>query len=362
MNAHNNKNSSRTLCRITTFLTSVLFATLPMFTAAADATKSNVFEDEARWFQIELILFSQQTDLALDAEQWPDIQGLELPEKFLELSFPPATASSEGITESTGGTATTDESTITLEQDPALSIAAEEGAEESSDMPIAYQILAEDEHQLTEMAKKLRRSKNRNLLLHVAWQQPTYDRKQAEPMYLVTGITDPLPPTESELTKESIPSNNAPEGGNTLPFILEYATEEDIKIGPADPRFTGTVTLSVERYLHIATDLIYRRPVTQHSPTPIPDLDLWYDRPYPTLNEPQGPAYQQTTWQAVRGFQLKESRRMRSTEIHYLDHPFMGIVVVVTPVELPEPAEEIEQTSPMNILSAPSRTKKTPPQ
>ena len=32
-------------------------------------------------------------------------------------------------------------------------------------------------------------------------------------------------------------------------------------------------------------------------------------------------------------FELNESRRMRSKELHYLDHPAMGIIVKVTPVE-----------------------------
>jgi hypothetical protein len=32
-------------------------------------------------------------------------------------------------------------------------------------------------------------------------------------------------------------------------------------------------------------------------------------------------------------FELNESRRMRSKELHYLDHPAMGIIVKITPVE-----------------------------
>ena len=35
-------------------------------------------------------------------------------------------------------------------------------------------------------------------------------------------------------------------------------------------------------------------------------------------------------------FELNESRRMRSEEIHYLDHPALGIIVKITPIEAPE--------------------------
>ncbi|MFV2091051.1 MAG: CsiV family protein [Pseudomonadales bacterium] len=38
--------------------------------------------------------------------------------------------------------------------------------------------------------------------------------------------------------------------------------------------------------------------------------------------------------------QIKESRRMRSTEIHYLDHPKLGLVVRIDPVVIPEPLVE----------------------
>lgn len=342
---------------------------LPASTMAADKPTTD-FDEEARWFQVELILFSHQTDLALDAEQWPDIEGLKLPEKLLELHLPQPEPPVEDLPETADGSTAEEPAVVdtVATKDPALETIPEEG----SDMPVAYQILPDDQLQLTDMAKQLKRSAKRELLLHIAWQQPTYDRKHAEPVYFVSGMAEPLPVVVNEMENKTATDANQPDTSEDAPATMpvpgegrllstpEYATEEDRKIGPVDPQFVGTVTLSVERYLHVATDLIYRQAITQHSPIPVPDLDLWYDRPYPTLQEPQGPAFQQMSWQAIRGFRLKESRRMRSTEIHYLDHPFMGMVVVITPVELPEPAEEIQQTSPQNILLTPSRVRTRP--
>lgn len=355
MSPNNNKNSSPTLrCAIRYLTHFTLFITVLLPVSAMAADKASIdFDDDARWFQVELILFSHQTDLALDAEQWPDIDGLKLPEKLLELHLPdlkPEVRKQASTGDSLDPTADTSAVITKATDDPVLA----PGTEDESDMPVAYQILPDDQRQLADMVKQLDRSANRDVLLHIAWQQPTYDRKHATPVYFSTDMAKPLPANETENAAGDLPT---PEGETLLP-ALEYASEEDLNIGPIDPQFVGTVTLSVERYLHIATDLLYRRAVTQHSAIPIPDLDLWYDRPYPTLKEPQGPAFQQNAWQAIRGFQHKESRRMRSTEIHYLDHPFMGMVVVITPVELPEPAEEIQQTSPQNILLAPSRVRK----
>jgi hypothetical protein len=352
MNAHNNKKSRKLRCTAGLLawpaLSLVISMVMPVASLAAGSSSieaSNTGAD-ARWFQVELILFSQQTDLALDAEQWPNIEGLKLPETVLELHLPQAEVAAEDQFEIDDNTTTTEPATTTTA--PAAETApgtSPDATQEASDMPTAYQILPKDQLQLTDMAEKIQHSSKRNLLLHIGWQQPTYDRNNAKPVFLIDGMADPLPVNET----------NMPTDGRR-----PVATEEDLEIGPIDPRFVGTVTLSVERYLHIATDLTYRRPVMQHRPIPVPDLDLWYDRPYPTLKEPQGPAFQQMSWPAIRGFQLKESRRMRSTEIHYLDHPFMGMIVVITPVKLPEPAEAIQQTSPQNMLSTPAKMRTAP--
>jgi len=312
-NSYHNKNFCQSTYHAWAFFLTLTLCSLAALlpTPATASTKSTPQSlKDARWFQVELILFAQKSGEPLDAEQWPDIEDLTLPDTLLALHFPQEADATEGGT-STGADAGSPENT--------------------AERPPAYQFLGEEALQLTDAVKKLRRSSRFAPLLHIAWQQPTYNRQQAQPVFFMEGMDKPL---------------SAEAGGDI--------TAED-SVGPPNPRFVGTITLSVERYLHLAADLLYRQPVTQHLAIPISDLDLWYDRPYLTLNDPQGPAYRLASWQAMRGFQLKESRRMRSKEIHYLDHPFMGLVVVITPVELPETEEDIQQTSPQNILSVPVR-------
>lgn len=315
INRYHNKNFCRPAYHARAFsLALMLFllaVLLPMLATAGTKPAPPSLED-ARWFQVELILFAQKNGDPLDAEQWPDIAGPTLPDVLLELHLPQD--------------ASTAENRVSAK-------AASPSSENSLQLPPAYQILGDDALQLTDAVKKLRRSSRFTPLLHIAWQQPTYNRQQAQPIFFIEGMDKPL---SVETDEKATPG-------------------ADDKVGPPNPLFVGTVTLSVERYLHLAADLFYRQPVTQQLAIPISDLDLWYDRPYPTLKEPQGPAYRLKSWQAMRGFQLKESRRMRSKKIHYLDHPFMGLVVLITPVELPEDAEEIQQTSPQNILSMPGR-------
>jgi len=246
MSTHNNKNSSSKLrCRVTFLTRLALFVALllpvsPLTAATANkpATVSHAADDEARWFQVELILFSHQTDLALDAEQWPDIEGLKLPEKVLELHLPQLQPPAEELLAPADNASSAEAGTVaTTNTNPTLEMATEG----DSYMPVAYQILPEDQLQLTDMAKQLQRSSKGGLLLHIAWQQPTYDREHAEPVYFATGMAEPLPVVESgsEITTDD--SQPIPNEG-TLLSALEYASEEDLKIGPIEPTFFGTLT------------------------------------------------------------------------------------------------------------------------
>lgn len=65
----------------------------------------------------------------------------------------------------------------------------------------------------------------------------------------------------------------------------------------------GSLRLVLSRFLHLETNLIYHKDGEEED--------------------------------AVGGpvFQLMESRRMRSREFHYLDHPLFGVLAVVTPYE-----------------------------
>ena len=57
-------------------------------------------------------------------------------------------------------------------------------------------------------------------------------------------------------------------------------------------------------------------------------------------------------------FRLTQTRRMRSGELHYLDHPLFGLLVQVRPYELPvEPAQpqgEAASPTPPEPASPPS--------
>jgi hypothetical protein len=78
----------------------------------------------------------------------------------------------------------------------------------------------------------------------------------------------------------------------------------------------GSIKIVLERYLHIYTDMVYRQPRENTGP-----VLLGEDSRY-------------------REYPIKSHRRMRSKELHYLDHPIVGILVMAMPVEKQEKPEE----------------------
>jgi hypothetical protein len=71
---------------------------------------------------------------------------------------------------------------------------------------------------------------------------------------------------------------------------------------PGSARLTGSLRLSVSRYLHLEADL--------------------------QLMEAGASS---TSYDGLPRYRLQQSRRMRSGELHYLDHPRLGVLVLITP-------------------------------
>jgi hypothetical protein len=85
--------------------------------------------------------------------------------------------------------------------------------------------------------------------------------------------------------------------------------KSDRQITPGTPLVEGTVKVSVSRYLHVDLDLLLR------------------GAPAGTGRLPGG----------FQTFRFNEHRRMRSRELHYIDHPLMGMLILITPINSTDP-------------------------
>lgn len=162
---------------------------------------------------------------------------------------------------------------------------------------------------LLEMAETLARSTRYPMISYRTWQQPGLARDDAKSIRINVGEridvwdTGDLPPRAG--AQRGV-------GDDYQNFTLASI---DPSFGGAQRRtymINGTVTVTLGRYLHLYTDLVY------------------------------------TDLRSGRSTLQKSHRRMRSKRSHYVDNPAFGIIAHITPVEEPEEEQApIEEATPV---------------
>jgi hypothetical protein len=201
--------------------------------------------------------------------------------------FPPRGAELEeesaNAQQETGGQADPDFPGTSSTRPPSgefTSVTAGSGRSGTASTPFRFRLLESEELQLNDAYSRLQRLDAYTPLLHGGWIQ------------------------------DGLPENQA------RPFDIAY-------LGTFNP--AGTIRLHVSRFLHLSLDMDYRPTALQRAARPADDSQSF------GLSELSlGPRHV-----------LATSRRVRSGELNYFDHPYFGLIVVVTPYEpTPEMPEE----------------------
>ena len=245
-------------------------------------------EEGDRWYEVEIIVFSHQADPGQDGEVWPEVELPASLEQAIVLAPP---LDSEASIEGSDGT----------------------GEPEQPDgLVTPYQMLSGDQLKMDAFDGRLVRAADFTPLIHAAWRQPAFPRGVSMPLRIhweqEVPEEAPLPEEEALITPPQMP-----ESGDDA---------EEVSDTPS-PSLTGTLTVSVNRYLHLDVDLYYQPEVADDEEAGTFNLfDMFAEEETP------------------RVYRMHQSRRMRSSEIHYLDHPRFGLIVQVTPYEYPRKVEE----------------------
>ncbi len=203
----------------------------------------------------------------------------------------PAASPPPSLEPSTTATETDTRSTVpvpeiapVLESDPTLDFLAAMAAFESSLEAKLDRWQSEDAFTLRREAARIERRGFGRILFHGRWLQAVPPRDAPEPI-LITG-------------------------GETL--------------AGAVPELVGSVSITLGRFLHFQAELFFHGPALGAEPA----AALMGADGSVRLSAPEFPGR--------RYMVLSESRRMRSSELHYLDHPKLGVVVRVEPVTYPD--------------------------
>lgn len=297
--------------------------------AGLAATHAPAQEAEPRWYQVEVVVFLNETAGKVAHEDWsrdpgrPDLQDA--------VALQPIPEAAAGL------------------------------------MP--FQILAPDELELGDIMEKLQRSGHYRPLLHTGWRQPVTDDQTVFPPVLIEApLEAPIATETSEGAPQPAGAEPSPSSGMTAnePAPSQVLPLAPPEVQPATPTagVEGIIRLRVARFLHLDVDLLYRKelpllPEMTQSRNAPGERSVLTGTSAEQGNQPQpfvsglmadflGLA--KTFFQPYR---LNEQRRMRRDELHYFDHPQFGVLAKVSayepPPTEPAPAETPAQPAPLPV-------------
>lgn len=177
----------------------------------------------------------------------------------------------------------------------------------------AWRALEKDERLLKDMAERMEDRGGYRILFHQSWHQPVRERNRAFPVRVQGGELLASPSSlsfapDEDAEPEQAPADDRPE---PAPTPEEPAEESESLVLDSFlvPEMRGDLRLHLSRYLHV-------------------EPNLWF-----TDEAQNGERFH---------VQISQHRRMRSEELHYIDHPLFGLLLYLEPWKTPE-QEKIEQ-------------------
>ncbi|WP_144395226.1 CsiV family protein [Pleionea sediminis] len=322
-----------------------LIASAPLMAQSSD--------DEPRWFDVEVIIFKNLRG-NIEEELWPDKLAIEYPESIYDIITHKLYPNSAQLPQSSGSHSQDNPQSST--QLPANSTPV---AGEQTD---SFILLGDEELQLKNIEGSLSRSSQYRPLVHFAWRQPVHKKSEAPWVRIVGGKNyDDTFDHEGNLKAEGTQLNRYQFDANS-PNNTSMNSQEDnmatINKHPAVPEIDGALRIYLERYLHINTKLFLRIPGREE--VDLNDLNSnlsssllqltddgvmssnyesnfgwtfdssnWFDQKQKT-----------TTVEKLLNYDLSQSRRVRSEEVHYFDHPLYGVIIQIRPYD-DEKSEQI---------------------
>jgi len=308
--------------RRTTLLPFILAIALLLAT-----TGSAVAQTSQRWFQIEVSVFSNESYVDRDEELWladrskfsyPDpmrklqqLSDLLLTEEMLESAISEAQNSPLVVAETPS--AADPEALLAIEREERLAeilATGPQAARAEGDFKFydflrdPYVQLSAQDSDFQQTNRALERSSENRLLFHGLWRESLADPRDAIPLYV--------------------------QGG------LRYGDQHELQ---------GSITLRFnENRDRIVIDSNLW--LTEYSASASLESD-WQLPPIPESMKSKldslASGEENLQYGINRVFHMQESRDMRSTEFHYIDHPAMGIVILVEPYDVPPlPAPEFD--------------------
>lgn len=299
----------------------------------------NVQAADDRWFDVEILVFKRNIDVQKISEQL-DQNNVYL-KKQQRLEVLKAKQATDCLTEAP---CLHEQNPVQITNDEITSKGHRLQQLNSSHLKLKSELSRLENHQLFKP------------LLHVAWRMPIQSKQDALPLHLFAGENYAL-----DIYKDEIIEQRKRDAENKLKATVEAVKEPNLLVTTPEHKLDvlaalqkkenihdlyeidGNLLIYVERYLHLEGQLIVRtetekevlsaQSVLENPLLTEGESEIDADAGVQILN--QQPITQKVveTKTVVTETLFDQTRRLRSEEIHYLDHPLFGIIIQIRKIE-----------------------------
>ncbi len=247
---------------------------LPIFLLSVLFVSSPLSADEVRYYDFEIIVFESNDPAARHSEVWKNAVTIEIPEKFVQLNRPYP-------------------GPMPRQYSPKLT----------------FKRLPKSSYRLTQEAKLLTANNQNKILLHTSWRQPGMPAETALPIHFKREFINTTASPAQPISPDAF-SSNAP----------RPHPADEVEVQQSKAILDGYIKIILSRYLHADVNLIYTTGIPISSTTVLAPTNQRNEDEQDIKAVPRPVIYQ-----------LKQTRKMRSKEVHYLDHPVLGMLILATP-------------------------------
>ncbi|GGP39511.1 peptidoglycan binding protein CsiV [Shewanella saliphila] len=309
--------------------------------AAITALSHSVTAHAESWFEVEVFVFERQNP---SVEKWLDASPPTLANNTVDLITPVISTDITGVAAALTGCSSTDWASDTSDcNDPKVSnniashpseVPVNIGAEtpQSAYLGEGTVLLAQSQAQFKDVIRTISREPYVKSLVHLTWQQNMQSRRLAKPVRIFGGKD-----YSKTFDYYGLSVNKPAESSMSMP-MGDYSAlggfYEAPKIKPVW-ELDGSINIYLNHYLYIENNLALRKP-TQKMIESTPAAFNEY-----AALEIEGKKQLAPFLQSIP---LIQNRRVRSGEMHYFDHPQLGIVMQIRKMDQPTSVKPIDLT------------------
>lgn len=284
---------------------------------------------EERWFEVEVYIFERNVP---SVEQWPTTAAEKRTRKTVDFITPMVSTDLTAVSMGLNGCTSSDWATDSANCNEQLSSATHKAL---ADVPMQIAaktpavahlgdgavLLAESQSQFNDIIATISREKSTTSLLHMTWQQSMLPRNRAIPVKLYSGHDYS---EEYEFNGQPIKVEEAGSEFGNFDFMgSQFANDTTKPVW----KFDGTINIYLQHYLFIETDFTLREEGSKTVTVAQSELV--------TSPDTTEVGTQEVTTPYLYAIPMLQNRRVRSDEVHYFDHPKMGMIIQIRKMEHP---------------------------